>query len=347
MLSLLGGILLFIFKFIGIALLSVLGFIFVLLLIVLFVPFRYSAEGNYEEDIDVKVKFSWLFWLIRGTFLLEAGEQEIGLKVLFFRLMPKKKSAKDKKSKKSKKSKNKKNEKNKKTKKQEIQSDLITQESIIEEGTESITELVAEEAEEAEEAKEAESIIESTAEETVDSTTGTIVEEAIEEAIEETIEEAIEETKEETKETGTSKKSKKVKSKKKKTNKKGKKEGPSILDQGKDMLAAIRAPENKGVLKHVTKYLIKTIKWVLPKKVFVDMELGLEDPAVTGYIAGVASVVYLATKKHIHVRPNFQEQIIRGRFKVKGKLFLYQPIYYIIRIIIDRRVRSLIKKARA
>ncbi len=88
------------------------------------------------------------------------------------------------------------------------------------------------------------------------------------------------------------------------------------------------------------------MKWILPRKVLVDMEIGLEDPAVTGYIAGVASILYVKTRKNIHVMPNFQEQVIKGRFKIIGRLYLCQPLYYIIRVIIDRRVRRLIKKVR-
>ena len=77
------------------------------------------------------------------------------------------------------------------------------------------------------------------------------------------------------------------------------------------------------------------------------MELGLEDPALTGYIAAVTSIVYVATKKNIHIAPNFNEQVIKGDFRIKGRLYLYQLLYYIIRVIIDKRVRHLIKKVRS
>jgi len=79
----------------------------------------------------------------------------------------------------------------------------------------------------------------------------------------------------------------------------------------------------------------------------VDLEIGLEDPALTGYIAGAASIIFVLTQRKIHIVPNFTEQLIQGQVKIKGRLYLFQVIYYIIRVIIDKRVRRLIKELRA
>jgi len=93
--------------------------------------------------------------------------------------------------------------------------------------------------------------------------------------------------------------------------------------------------------------VVKVLKWLLPRKLMVDMELGLEDPAITGYIAGVTSLVYVATKRNIHIEPNFNVKVLKGQFKIKGRLFLFQLVYYIIRVILDKRVRRLYKEIQA
>jgi len=138
---------------------------------------------------------------------------------------------------------------------------------------------------------------------------------------------------------------------KKKKSKKKKVEAEVKTETGKEKMIRLwkflKKPENEGMLKHLTRYSVKMVKWLLPRRLFVNMEVGFEDPQLTGYIAGVASIIYVATKKEIHIKPNFQEEIILGKFKVKGRLYLYQLLYYIIRLIVDRRIRRLVKEVRA
>lgn len=59
-------ILLMILKWIGILLLSVLGFVLLLILLVLFVPVRYRIRGSYEETPEAKITVSWLFHILHA-----------------------------------------------------------------------------------------------------------------------------------------------------------------------------------------------------------------------------------------------------------------------------------------
>jgi hypothetical protein len=123
-----------------------------------------------------------------------------------------------------------------------------------------------------------------------------------------------------------------------------KKESNSFVDTLKSYWEFLNRDENSGLLKHITKYVIKIIRWIFPNKISASIEFGLDDPAVTGYLAGAASVLYVVTKHKLHLVPNFNEVILRGQFNIKGRLFLFQVLYYIIRVIIDKRVRRLIKE---
>lgn len=356
MLSIIGSILLLVLKIIGILLLVIIGLILLLLMIVLFVPFRYKAEGSYYDDINVKVKFSCLFWIIRGTFIQEGTESDVGVKVLFFKVFPKKikSNSSDESDMNGQKSENFKSEdmKSEDVKSEEVKSDEIKSEDVKSEKDKPNITLPTKKNAEIEKSIEflesdknnEPKVKEETVEDLTATTNGNKEDLEVEE---EPIVEDEPTVNDRQQQNINDKKKKTGNNEKKKKKKKKKTEGSSGLDQVKDIWATIKAPENEGVLKHVTKYLLKTLKWILPREIYIDLEVGLEDPALTGYIAGVASVVYLMTKKHIHVIPNFNESVIKGEFKVRGKLYLYQPIYYIIRIIIDKRVRRLIKKARA
>ncbi len=136
-------------------------------------------------------------------------------------------------------------------------------------------------------------------------------------------------------------KSKKKKEKKKKT--KGSEEGMSGKERLKEIWGFLRAEENKGMLQHVFTYIGRLIRWICPKKASGWLVLGLEDPATTGYVTALASIVYVKTKGEFQFTPNFQEEIVQGSVKFKGRLYLYQPVYYIIRVVIDKRVRNMLK----
>ncbi len=117
----------------------------------------------------------------------------------------------------------------------------------------------------------------------------------------------------------------------------------SPIEQFKAIWNFLQEDENEGLLRHVLKYIGRLIKWIFPRRAYANIEFGLDDPATTGYITGLTSIVYVKTRGNFQVIPNFHEEVIKGSFKIRGKLYLYQPVYYIIRIIIDKRVRRMLK----
>ena len=92
------SIILSILKIIGITLLCILGLILFVLSVVLFVPIRYrvTADSNInenEKDYHVRVKVSWLLWLVHGKYEYP-GEDGFILKVGPFTVYGKKKKEK-------------------------------------------------------------------------------------------------------------------------------------------------------------------------------------------------------------------------------------------------------------
>lgn len=92
-------ILLIILKWIGIAFLSILGVLVLLILLVLFVPIRYRVKGCYDKTPDVKVTVSWLFHLIHAK-VRYREEMFFQVRVLGIPFMDSRKTKKTKKPKK-------------------------------------------------------------------------------------------------------------------------------------------------------------------------------------------------------------------------------------------------------
>lgn len=98
-------ILLTILKIIGITLLILIGIILTLLLLILFVPIRYRAHGQKDEEtLAARCKVTWLFGFLTFWFLYEDKISQTKLKVLgidLFKIIEKHKQKKKLKKKKN------------------------------------------------------------------------------------------------------------------------------------------------------------------------------------------------------------------------------------------------------
>lgn len=81
-------ILLQILKWLGIILGGLVGLVLLIVLLLLFVPFRYRVSGQKYEDASAKARVSWLLHLVRFNVDWNGGKEIIyKLKILFFTVM--------------------------------------------------------------------------------------------------------------------------------------------------------------------------------------------------------------------------------------------------------------------
>lgn len=125
-----------------------------------------------------------------------------------------------------------------------------------------------------------------------------------------------------------------------------KKSDPSVLEQIKSGIELLRSDKHKGVLKFVLGKVHKMIKSILPRHIEADIIFGFDDPATTGLVLGGISMFYPCYGNTIVIIPNFEEVMFEGDIKIRGKIVIGVLVYYGLRIIIDKRVRSIIKAVR-
>jgi hypothetical protein len=91
--GIIGKILLFILKCLGVLVLLVIG----LLLVVLLVPIRYECQGKAREDEKrVQGKVTWLFGLLSLRFSWQDSETKAGVRIFGIRAFPRKKTSRRK-----------------------------------------------------------------------------------------------------------------------------------------------------------------------------------------------------------------------------------------------------------
>lgn len=137
--------------------------------------------------------------------------------------------------------------------------------------------------------------------------------------------------------------------KNKKVHKKQKKEEPkeeSTLDKVKRFIRFLRTDKNKGILKFVLKMIFRMLKSIFPRKIKGKALFGLDDPSKTGMLLGQFYMFYPLYSKHFFITPDFEGTRFEGEIKAEGKVVLGVIVYYGLRIIIDKRVRRLIKEVK-
>lgn len=100
--------------------------------------------------------------------------------------------------------------------------------------------------------------------------------------------------------------------------------------------------QNKGLIKHLVYWIYRVIRSVLPKKIEGNVHFGLSDPSNTGYALGIFYLFYPSKHGKIEIKPNFDEFILEGTLKIKGRVLFIEIIYYLLRLVFDIKIFRLL-----
>jgi len=94
--------------------------------------------------------------------------------------------------------------------------------------------------------------------------------------------------------------------------------------------------------------LKKVLKHILPKKFYLHLIYGFEDPADTGMLTGLFYLLFpnISNSDMMKINPVFDEECIQGEVSIKGRIILAVLIYYFLQFYFAQGVRQMIKKIR-
>lgn len=95
--------------------------------------------------------------------------------------------------------------------------------------------------------------------------------------------------------------------------------------------------------------LVRRLLWhILPKKYRIHLIYGCADPADTGILAGILSMVLtsIPNRDMIIIQPVFDDEIIQGEINIKGRIILAVIIYSFLRFYFARGIRQAIREIR-
>lgn len=87
----------------------------------------------------------------------------------------------------------------------------------------------------------------------------------------------------------------------------------------------------------------KILKHILPGKLKSTIRFGTGDPCSTGQALGAFGIFYSFYGDNINITPDFENKVFEGKHYAKGRISLIIIIYIIIRLIRDKRFKSLKK----
>lgn len=101
-------------------------------------------------------------------------------------------------------------------------------------------------------------------------------------------------------------------------------------------------------VSHLWQEVLYLLSHLKPDYIHTEIDFSAGDPAVTGQVTGMLSLLPIMYWYDTHVYPDFlsEEFYIRGQFQLKGHMAFYHMIRCLIRIWNDRNIKRLWNKFR-
>ena len=115
-----------------------------------------------------------------------------------------------------------------------------------------------------------------------------------------------------------------------------------LLHQKDEIQRILAKPETKKAISYVWAKLKRVLKHILPRKIKGYVAFGADNPATTGQVLGVLSVVYAKTGMLLEIRPNFTEKQLECDVELKGRIQVFTLLVIAVKVFLNQELRQLI-----
>ena len=105
---------------------------------------------------------------------------------------------------------------------------------------------------------------------------------------------------------------------------------------------------NKSAVRKIWRIFRYLVRHISPRKVSGELAFGMADPARTGQVLGVLSMIPFWARYKINVYPDFQTEhfFVQGKLQMRGHIRLWHFILSAIRLFIDKELRLVWRRIR-
>ena len=120
----------------------------------------------------------------------------------------------------------------------------------------------------------------------------------------------------------------------------------NIKDSVGKFFKTITDENNKRFVKAVKNIIVRLLKDIKPDMIKADLVVGMEDPAATGILFGFIGIFTVIWPGKYHIIPDFEREVLKGKIMIKGKIFNFILLKYIIEAIRNEDIKKVIQKSR-
>ncbi len=111
-----------------------------------------------------------------------------------------------------------------------------------------------------------------------------------------------------------------------------------------DLLKVYHSKRFELAKKDIKSYLKRIFRIIKPDKLEGFVHFGMEDPAVTGQILGIAAMLLPLYQGFLTIDPDFTKSCLDGTLKGKGKIFLFSIVKLAFKVILNKNLIKVTKK---
>jgi len=119
-----------------------------------------------------------------------------------------------------------------------------------------------------------------------------------------------------------------------------------LFRQKEEVQRILAKPETKAALRFAWDKLKRLLKHVLPRKVKGYAAFGTEDPATTGQILGMLSVLYAGTGELLNIRPNFTEKQLECDVELIGRIQVFTLLVIAVKVFLNQELKQLLTEVK-
>lgn len=117
-----------------------------------------------------------------------------------------------------------------------------------------------------------------------------------------------------------------------------------LVHQKDEVKRILGKPETKTAMMFAWDKLKRLLKHILPRKIKGYVAYGADNPATTGQVIGILSVIYARTGQVLEIRPNFAEKQLETDVIIKGRIQLFTLLLIAIKVALNKELRQVIKE---
>lgn len=120
----------------------------------------------------------------------------------------------------------------------------------------------------------------------------------------------------------------------------------ALLKKKEELRVLIRDEANRRTCRLLKRQIWAILRHIFPTKITGWVRFGFEDPFTTGQVLTYISPFYGLYARDFQVIPVFEESVMEGQGKIKGRIRIGTLIMLVVRVFFDKNFRGWLRKLR-